>query len=306
MGMVFRLPRITVGLGLRCGGLTALPLYLSEASRLHYALGLPQMQEGRVQVREAGHRMIVGQVKVENHAGVRVLFLEGDQIVGARQDRIVNTSVMVPHGGVLDLPVSCSEHGRSTGSQRFEPGRNPAPICLRRVVKGSVTQALVGDRGFVSDQSGIWDHIREHHRDANVASPTQALADLYRSEAERIADFARTITYPPGCAGVALGIGRRLVSLDLFDNHRTCRMVWSRLVTSAAVDALRTGEAIGDVAMGDVRRLLDDTGGARWLATAGVGDGEEMRSSSPHFEASALVVDDTVVHFSAMPKPARN
>lgn len=300
--MVFRLPRISVGLGKRCGGLTAFPLYLGAESTLHYSLGLQQMKAGRVRVAEAGQHMIIDRVKVENRAGESVLFVEGDQIVGARQDRIVNTSVMVPHGNSLDLPVSCSEHGRSTGSQRFSAGDNPAPICLRRVVKGSVTQALIGDLGFVADQSGIWSHIKEHHRDANVVSPTQALADLYRTEAERVADFVDTISYPPGCAGVALAIGRRLVSLDLFDTHRTCRALWSRLVTSGVVDTLRTGAEIGDANTADVSRLLDRAASARWLGTAGVGRGDELRASSSELEASALVVDGTVVHFSAMPK----
>ena len=43
---------------------------------------------------------------------IRVLFLEGEELVGAKQNRILNTSVLLPARSKIKIPVSCVERGR--------------------------------------------------------------------------------------------------------------------------------------------------------------------------------------------------
>jgi hypothetical protein len=52
------------------------------------------------------------ELRVVNEGALRVLILEGDELVGARQNRVVNSSVLVAAGSELVLPVSCVERGR--------------------------------------------------------------------------------------------------------------------------------------------------------------------------------------------------
>ena len=49
---------------------------------------------------------------VENRGDVRVLFLEGEELIGAKQNRILNTSVLVAAHTKVKIPVSCVERGR--------------------------------------------------------------------------------------------------------------------------------------------------------------------------------------------------
>jgi hypothetical protein len=299
--MGFRLPKITVHLGHRVRGLTAFPLFTEPEGSIDYVLGTEAIAEGTLVVSEVGLRMDVGRVRVKNRSDRPALLFEGDQIVGARQDRIVNTTVLVPAKKQIDVFVSCCEHGRSSGrTSRFSAGDHPAPICLRQVVKGSVTQALMGGRGFTADQSGIWGHIRSHQSDRNAPSPTQALADLYTNETECLQDYDGALPYPPRATGVAFAIGGRVVSLDLFDRPSTCGARWPRLVASGAVDAERAGFVVGTAGIDDVKSHVDAAVQAPWQATSGVGLGDEMRASAPGVEASALVVDGRIVHFSAV------
>jgi len=48
---------------------------------------------------------------VDNRGDVRVLFLEGEELIGAKQNRILNTSVLVPAHSKIKIPVSCVEPG---------------------------------------------------------------------------------------------------------------------------------------------------------------------------------------------------
>ena len=48
-------------------------------------------------------------LRVINGADRPVLLLDGEELVGAKQNRVLNTSVLVAKGARLDIPVSCVE-----------------------------------------------------------------------------------------------------------------------------------------------------------------------------------------------------
>jgi hypothetical protein len=70
-----------------------------------------------------------------------------------------------------------------------------------------------------------------------MASPTQALHDVYAREEASVDEFVRAFPMPAGSRGVAIGLFDRLVGLDLFDSAETLERQWPRLV-AGAVSAL--------------------------------------------------------------------
>jgi len=71
------------------------------------------------ELREAGS---VPELRVVKEGTLRVLILEGDELIGARQNRVANSSVLVPAGSEIILPVLCVERGRwSYRSLAFSP-----------------------------------------------------------------------------------------------------------------------------------------------------------------------------------------
>jgi hypothetical protein len=67
----------------------------------------------------------VGQPRAVNDGVRPVLLLDGEEVIGAKQNRIINLTVLVAAGTTVQLPVSCVEQGRwSMQSLRFaEAGR---------------------------------------------------------------------------------------------------------------------------------------------------------------------------------------
>ena len=61
------------------------------------------------EVDEAGS---VPELVVENPLDERVLLYDGEELVGAKQNRILNVSVLVEAKSKLTIPVSCVEQGR--------------------------------------------------------------------------------------------------------------------------------------------------------------------------------------------------
>ena len=54
----------------------------------------------------------VANLSVSNRATRPILIPEGEILVGAKQNRVVNVSVLVASGSTFTLPDSCVEQGR--------------------------------------------------------------------------------------------------------------------------------------------------------------------------------------------------
>jgi hypothetical protein len=63
-------------------------------------------------VAETSEAGSVPELVVENPLTERVLLYDGEELVGAKQNRILNVSVLVEAMSGLTIPVSCVEQGR--------------------------------------------------------------------------------------------------------------------------------------------------------------------------------------------------
>ena len=79
----------------------------------------------------------VPELLVENMGDIRVLFIEGEELVGAKQNRILNTSILVAAKSKTKIPVSCVEQGRwGYKSKFFGSSGSHSPSKLRYALEG--------------------------------------------------------------------------------------------------------------------------------------------------------------------------
>src|SRR5688572_21752252 len=104
------LGNILTGAPVTHGALTVIPLLgplLSEPEWL--TLGEATGQVRITEVNEAGS---VPTLTVENLGERPILLLDGEELLGAKQNRILNTTVLVAAHATVEIPVSCVEQGR--------------------------------------------------------------------------------------------------------------------------------------------------------------------------------------------------
>src|SRR5262249_12515140 len=130
-------------------------------------------------------------------------------------------------------------------------------------------------------------------------SDTGAMSDTYDAYRDRLAEFRDRLKYAEGATGVAVAVGGRVVSVDLFDKPSTCRKGWDRLLTGVGLDAVEAGTAGEQAGADRVGEALAHRRSAAWQQTQPVGAGEEYRSDTDDGRhASALVLGGAVVHGS--------
>jgi len=293
------LPEVQVGDPLRHEAVAVFPLFGPAGGGPDYLLADEAMAAGGVTVEEVGEAGSVPSLVVSNRADRPVLFLEGEELRGAKQNRLLNTSVLVAAGRTA-IPVSCVEQGRwRYVSRHFSPSGMHSSPKLRHVLKKSVSRSAEEGRGHGSDQMGVWKEVGRQMASLGSQSPTAAMADTYAAYQARLDEFRGRLKYVEGASGLAVAVGGKVVSVDLFDKPSTCRKVWDRLLTGVVLDALEAGPATEQAQVQDVQQVVVRLRGAAWQPIAAVGAGEEFRSGPDGGQhASALVLDGAVVHGS--------
>jgi hypothetical protein len=293
-------PEVRVGDPVAHEALTLFPLFADVQGGVEYLLSDEAIPGGSVTVEEVSDAGSVPNLLVDNQSDTLVLFLEGEELRGAKQNRVLNTSVLAAARSKTTIPVSCVEQGRwRYHSKFFGSGGSHASYKLRRVLKESVTRSALEGHGHTSDQGAVWHEVGRQMASLGAHSATGAMADTYVHHLAPLAEFHDRLKYVEGASGVAVAVGGKVVSVDLFDKPATCRKVWDRLLSGVIMDALEAASATQRAEVGDVRQVLDGLRDASWRQTPAVGAGEEFRAEvGGDRHASALTHSGTLLHGS--------
>ena len=293
---------VRVGEPVRYQSLSVFPLFDGQHVPVEYVLSDEGIGSGSVTVEEVSEGGSVPDLMVENKGDVRVLFLEGEELVGAKQNRVLNTSVLIAAKSKVKIPVSCVEQGRwRYRSKHFGSSGSHSSSKLRYFLKSSVSESVLARQGHHSDQGKVWAEVARQQHALGVSSGTRAMSDTYESCKERMGEFREKLHYIDGASGMAVAIGKKIVAVDIFDKPSTCGKVWDRLMSGYVLDALEEAAQEGQAEAADVERLLGTANGLAWEKAEPVGEGEEYRArQGDEVHASALAFHDAPVHVSVV------
>lgn len=136
------------------------PMIGSNGSGSDY-LTMKEAMDGQfLTVTEVTEGGTVPELKVINRGKKPVLLLDGEELSGAKQNRVLNTTILIKEMSETVIPVSCTEHGRwQYRSSHFEESGHIMSAKLRRIKNASVLENLKAMKAFLSDQGAVWDEI---------------------------------------------------------------------------------------------------------------------------------------------------
>ena len=294
---MFALPKLRTGDPVRHEGVAVFPLFADAAQTADYLLSDEAINAGTALVEETSEGGSVPNLIVIVTADRPVLFLEGEELRGAKQNRVLNTSVLATAAAKTVIPVSCVEQGRwRYTSRHFGSHGSHASAKMRRVLKETVTQSAYAGRGHGSDQGAVWTEVSRQMHSLGASSPSCAMSDTYESQHANVSAYQASLQYVPGATGLAVAVGDRVVSVDVFDAPLTCQKVWARLLSGVILDAV---EDRATPASADVQAALAAFAGD-WKSVPAAGAGEEYRAVAAGglWHGSVLAKDDRVIHGS--------
>jgi hypothetical protein len=287
------------------GPFAMFPLLKSEPGLPSYRLLDDALDAGFATVTETSTGGSVPELLFRNLSDDDILLVDGEELVGAKQNRVLNLTILVGSRQEVRIPVSCVEAGRwAWRSQLFVAGRRGLHARARSEKMGGVSASLRegGIRARRDIQSAVWRSIEHKMFALNSLSETAALHDVYSASEARLEEIRNHFKAQPGQVGSAFAIGGRIVGIEIFDAAETLASLLPKLVDSYAFDAI---EIPSDAPRADlpacdrVKEMLQRIASAPVAEYPAVGKGRDVRIDADHLRAAALLVEGRVVHLSA-------
>jgi ARG/rhodanese/phosphatase superfamily protein len=178
----------------------------------------------------------VPELVASNPLESNVLLYDGEELVGAKQNRILNVTVLVPAQSEIRIPVSCVEEGRwSARSARFSAARHTAYPELRR---RKAEMLSVDPLALGAAQAAVWDEVSAKADRLQAQAPTRAQSDIFRSREREVGELRRAFPLVPGQAGAVLALGESAFALDYVSQPVAFARLYPKLLDGYLLDAI--------------------------------------------------------------------
>lgn len=177
----------------------------------------------------------VGQLAALNNTAGYLLLTDADILTGAKQNRVINRSVLLAPSSKTVIEVSCVErlrwHYRSTS---FNTPGTVADPGLRSRKADTFSRMRPGHKaGFRDTQAEVWDHVSQHLECEGVHSSTESYEELLQFRMQK-ADLVLPECNPAeGCNGLAVILDGKVISADIFGNEESYKYYFPMLRDAA-------------------------------------------------------------------------
>lgn len=287
--------------------LTVHPLISNGSGNPFYLTLDEALATGRFRVAEISECGSVPELKACNGLSQPVLLLDGEELIGAKQNRVLNLTIMVPANTEIAIPVSCVEAGRWQQVSDSFLAADRTQFARGRAKKlAQVSHSLRVSSSRRSDQSDIWSEIDAKSIRMSAGSPTAAMSAIFEHSRAKLDDFIGAAQRCDRQVGAAFSISGEIAGIDAFDSADTFAKVAPKLIRSYAVDAMERTTATPRVgpAPDAVRAFLTDVAGVSANRFKALGLGDDLRLNGMTLAGAALETSGQIVHVVAFPAAA--
>jgi hypothetical protein len=237
----------------------------------------------------------VPELAVRNPLEQKVLLYDGEELLGAKQNRILNVTVLVAGESKTVIPVSCVEEGRwSARGAFFSSARHAAYPELRRR-KAERLSAQPFERGAA--QSVVWDEVRAKSMRHGVASPTGAQSDIFEQRGKDLEALRTRFALQPGQSGALFAVGDR-ICVDYVSQPDAFESLYPKLLNGYLLDAIEHLDG-KPATFEELRAFCLATEAAGRSRRPSAGLGEDVRFRGHGVVGSSLELDGELVQWCA-------
>ena len=256
------------------------------------------MAKNLITVTEVSEGGSVPELSVASKATLPVLILDGEELAGAKQNRVLNITVLVPPEKTTIIPVSCTEHGRwSYKSAGFGESGERMSYAMKAKMMRSVTDSLKCDAVPRSDQAMVWDEIAELSEKHGSRSHTGAMKDAYDTAKPKLDQYLAACSRVDGQKGLLVFINGKPAGFDFVSRDSAYTALHQKFIKSYAMDAMLEQEKADiHVSFEQATAFLEEINGTTEHVFPSTGLGTDLRFESSSLIGSALVFEDVPVH----------
>lgn len=239
----------------------------------------------------------IEQVKLKNNSISPLILLDGEEIAGSLQNRIISQTMIIAPKSEIKIPVNCSEKGRNTYKSEFHYSNYMANSNTRR--------KKVYNKNKLR-QNVVWSSIDDLEKDKNTCSKTNALRDSYEKNKYDIDSYLKHFKMENNQIGV-ICIVENKVGLEIFNNHSLYEKYDEMLLRSYIIDS-SSSEKI-NISDKELENILASINEDSFIKKEAVGLGKYYKISNSYGNGHILIYKNNMVHasfFKKIEEPAVN
>ena len=199
----------------------------------NYKIDLLTLEKGielsLVNVKECEHSQ-VNTLIVENKSVAPLILIDGEEVVGGDQNRIVSQTLIIAPQSSMKIPVNCSEQGRWAYKKEFIHSDYIADYNTRRSKEFARRQNR-------SVQHAVWSSIRDVEDEYSFASPTSALSESYDNLKKTHNDAVKSFEIAEGQNGVLVIVDGEVKGFEVFLNSDIYRQFHEKIIKSYLINS---------------------------------------------------------------------
>ena len=276
--------------------MTVIPI-LSDTNTPFDVLDLKEgLKMGLVKIEECDNSNIE-QVKLKNNSISPLILLDGEEIAGSLQNRIISQTMIIAPKSEIKIPVNCSEKGRNTYKSELHYSNYMANSNTRR--------KKVYNKNKLR-QNVVWSSIDDLEKDKNTCSKTNALRDSYEKNKYDIDSYLKHFKMENNQIGV-ICIVENKVGLEIFNNHSLYEKYNEMLLRSYIIDSSNKEKI--NISNKELENILDSINDDSFIKKEAVGLGKYYKISNSYGNGHILIYENNMVHasfFKKIEEPAVN
>ena len=289
------LKQTRVGQPIALDGVTVVPL-MADGQGQDATLLEEGIEAGTAKVVELGDGARVGQVEVTYSGPGLLLLVDGEELVGAKQNRVFNASFLVPVGPPVVVPVSCVEQGRwRHKSARFGSSSRTLSSKARRKKLARLSKSVVTSGRYDADQSAVWSDVDEYINESGVCSATMAFSEAAESRSAGLEQRLERLAPQSGQRGLAAVHDGQVIALDLFGSPALFERAWRKVVRGLLLEHYPQAKNGGDPRQ-LVQRALELALEAKVVRREAPGVGQTLHGEHQEMVLGAVAYQGQVYH----------
>ena len=249
-----------------------------------------------VEIKELEHST-VNTVSCKNDSVTPLILIDGDEITGAMQNRIINDTLLIPAKSTINIPVSCTEHGRwhTKGEGAKSRTFKPSLYSANHSTRSRKSRASYEERDY---QGEVWDAISEFESRSNFKSMTSALNDSYENLKDKQNDYLSKFHIEDGQNGVIFIVNGEVKGLELFYNHSIYKEYHEKLCRSYIIEAIVEKKSVDNIDRLKLMKVLENISQSEFKSKKSIGLGDNLKFSNDFGSGSGLVWEDELIHMT--------
>jgi hypothetical protein len=299
-----QLQSINISDPLHFQNLTLFAIKGSNNTSFHY-ITLSQAYENKVvEVKETSEEGSVSELLFINNSDTPILIIEGQELLGAKQNRIINVSILVPAHISMVIPVSCCERSRwgFRSNREFSLSDRMTFSKARRNKMRSVNERWESGDTADSDQQKVWQDMDVKFAKMNVNSSTDSMGDFYDTYSERINQYVKSFASENDDKGIIAAINGKIVSMEFFDRNTSFKDNLSKIIRGLAADAIEEQKTSLIATKKQAEDFVENVHASRINELGSIGLGSQYKINGDAQLGQTLIFNNQIVHFIVFTK----